>query len=396
MTGSGFSIGRLFNIKINADWSWLIIFGLVTWNLGALVFPQLHPEWSVFLSWTVGLAASILFFASVLAHELAHSLVAKANGLPVNEITLFVFGGVSNLQKEPTSAKIEFYMAIIGPLTSIALGVIFLLLGGFVSGNFENFFTNPALILFELSPLATLLLWLGPVNILVGLFNLIPGFPLDGGRVLRAAIWALTGNLKRSTRIAAGFGQGIAWLFIITGGLMIFGVQVPVLGAGLLSGIWLIFIGLFLNSIAQQSYQQVALKDILEKVPVAKIMRTQPETVSPDIPVTEFVNNYLMGTEERAFPVIEKNTNQLEGLVCLEDVRNVSQDMWDQKKVSHIMTPFNKLDYISPSEDVSEALDKIATKDIGQVPVVEGNKLVGILSRRDIILWLQLHGKEVV
>ncbi|MGE5222759.1 MAG: site-2 protease family protein, partial [Omnitrophica WOR_2 bacterium] len=195
---NGFRIGRIFGISIYIDWSWIFIFLLVTWNLAGAVFPTLHPNWNTILDLAVGLAASLLFFASVLAHELAHSLVAIARGLPVRRITLFIFGGVSNIEREPPSPLTEFLVAVVGPLTSIVLGVIFLFLGGSNQGIFGSFSTGQLQSLARLDPVSTLLLWLGPINIILGIFNLVPGFPLDGGRVLRSILWGISHNLRQA------------------------------------------------------------------------------------------------------------------------------------------------------------------------------------------------------
>lgn len=256
----GFRLGKIFGIEIDIDWSWIFIFLFISWNLAFGLFPALHPDWGTLLSGIVGIGASLLFFASVLAHELAHSLIAKRRGIPVRSITLFLFGGVSDIEKEPGSPEAEFSMAVVGPLTSVILGVVFLIIGGLAAGSLADIIDNPGASLSRLGPVPSLLVWLGPVNILVGLFNLLPGFPLDGGRILRAAIWALNGDLLLSTRYASAAGQGIALLFILAGVLMIFGVQVPVLGTGVAGGVWLIFIGLFLNSAAALSYRQLVKK----------------------------------------------------------------------------------------------------------------------------------------
>src|SRR5256714_8331468 len=210
MPSSGFTIGRIFGIRITIDWSWFFIFVLVAWNVGTAV-AQLHPAWGLATIWGVALVAALLFFASVLAHELAHSLVARAQGLPVRTITLFLFGGVSNIQREPRSPAAEVLLAIVGPLTSIVLGVIFVVLGGIIAGTPVQEVRPSMTGLAPLSPLAIILLWLGQINILLGLFNLIPGFPLDGGRVLRSILWAATHNLRTATRWASSVGHAIRW-----------------------------------------------------------------------------------------------------------------------------------------------------------------------------------------
>lgn len=386
---SGLRIGRIFGINIYLDWSWIFIFLLVTWNLAAGVFPQLHPNWGATLNWGTAIVASLLFFASVLAHELAHSLVAKARGLPVRNITLFLFGGVSNLQREPASAGTEFVMSIVGPLTSIVLGVVLLFLGDASVGVVGEVLGNPTRALARLDPLSTLLIWLGSINIVLGIFNLIPGFPLDGGRVLRSVLWTITKNLRLATRWASWVGQAVAWLFIFAGISMIFGITIPFFGTGFIGGLWLAFIGWFLNSAAIQSYQQVVVDDLLEGVPVARLMQSNAPTVPPDSSVSTLVHDHIIGTNERAFPVVQGD--RLVGLVSVEDVRKVHRTAWDTTTVSQIMLPANQLAVATPQEDAAEALHELGSRNVHQMPVVQDGHLVGMLRHQDIVKWLQLH-----
>jgi len=388
--GKGFRLGKILGIVIDIDWSWILIFFLVTWNLAFGIFPAFHPQWSLFLNLAMGVIASLLFFGSVLLHELAHSTVAKARGIPVSKITLFLFGGVANIQKEPTSPKTEFLMAVVGPLTSIILGLIFVFLGGIntalqIFGNFETSFS-------KLSPLSTLLIWLGTINILVALFNLIPGFPLDGGRVLRSIIWFVTKNFQKATFYASITGQSIAWLFIFMGISMIFGVSFPFFGSGLLAGVWIAFIGWFLKNAASASFEKVLVEDILKNTKVAVVMRTNIASVPPHISVRSFVYDYILGTDHHAFGVIEGN--KLVGIVCLDDARKITSDKWGKVKVKEIMTPFKNLETIRPGQSAADALDKLTERDIGQLPVLEKGEFLGMLNRRDILLWLQLHAKN--
>jgi len=284
----GFRIGKIFGIDIHIDWSWLLIFGLVSWSL-ASSFGQIHTGWSVQTQWGIALLAAILFFFSVLAHELSHSLVAKARGVPVRNITLFLFGGVSNIQREPSSPVSELLITIVGPLTSFFLGFVFLVLGtGSVALSDVNIIYAPT-ILSELGPLNTILLWLGSVNILVGLFNLIPGFPLDGGRIVRSILWGITGSLEKATRWASWLGQAVAWIMVFAGMSMLFGVRIPVLGTGFINGIWLIFIGWFLHSAAAQSYRRIVVQDILENIPVKRMMYPKVPAVSANISVDALI-----------------------------------------------------------------------------------------------------------
>jgi len=395
MVGKGIQIGRLFGIKVNVDWSWVFIFLLVSWNLTS-AFSGIHPDWSMGLAIAVAVVAAILFFLSVLAHELAHSLAAIAQGLPVRSITLFLFGGVSNIEREPPSPRVEFVMAIVGPLTSIVLGALFLALGAIGVASLGDALSDPADAMAQLGPLSTLLLWLGPINLVLGIFNMVPGFPLDGGRILRSLLWAATDSLRTATRWASWAGQGIAWLLIVMGVAMIFGAEIPFFGTGLVSGLWLAFIGWFLNSAAQQSYRQVVIQDLLEDVPVANLMRRDPPIVSPDATLSTLVHERLMGSDEHAFPAVDAE-GRLVGIVCLHDVRKIDKSRWDEVRVAEVMTPRAELTTVVPEEDAGEALNQLQRQGVRQLPVVAADaddSLVGLLRRRDILRWLQIQGDE--
>ncbi len=391
MSRSGFRVGRIFGIDIRLDWSWLLILLLVVWNLST-TFSSVHPDWSAGLVWGTAIVAALLFFGSVLAHELAHSLVAKARGIPVQSITLFLFGGVSNIQREPESPGGEFVMAILGPITSLVLGGVLLAAALAVSGV-QVTLSDAAQTLKQMSPLLTMVVWLGSINVTLGIFNLIPGFPLDGGRVLRSILWAVTNNLRQATRWAAWAGQAIAWLMIFAGIAMTFGVQIPFFGTGFGSGLWLAFIGWFLNSASVQSYQQVVIHDVLEGVPVSRMMRVNPPVCSSRCTVGRLVHDHILGTDDQAFPILEED--RLIGIVTLEDVRRINRDVWDSTIVQEIMTPAEKLIVTSPDEEAGQALEKLSASDVRQLPVTSDGKLVGLLRRRDIIRWLQLHAESV-
>lgn len=388
---SGFKVGTLFGISIHVDWSWVLIFLLVTWNLAGAVFPSLHPDWSIGMNIALGLAASLLFFISILLHELAHSLVAKARGLPVRRITLFFFGGVSNIEREPPSPFTEFLMAIVGPLTSLLLGFGFIWLGRQNIPEMDTALSSPAQLLRGLDPLSTMLLWLGPINILLGLFNLIPGFPLDGGRVLRAILWALTKDFRRATRWATIVGQAVGWLMILAGVAMVFGATVPILGSGTLNGMWLAFIGWFLVQAASQSYQLVVVEDMLEGVPITRLMREPAPAVPPDLPISALVYDHIMQGDDRAFPVVE--ADRLLGVVYIENLRELNRSAWDQTTVRQVMVPQNELDIVTPREDAMDAFQKLTQRKMRQIPVVQNGKLVGMLRRRDILRWLQVRSE---
>lgn len=383
----GIKVGQFFGINIHIDWSWLLIFLLITWNL-ATGFSQIHPDWSTTLAWGMGLLASVLFFASVLAHEMAHSLVAQSQGLPVRRITLFLFGGVSNIEREPPSPKSEFLIAIVGPVTSIVLGLIFILISGVSMDAVVATGGQGMEALANLSPLTTMLLWLGPINLILGVFNMVPGFPLDGGRILRSILWSATDSLRRATRWASYVGQGTAWLMIGSGIAMVFGVRIPFFGSGLVSGLWLAFIGWFLHSASVQGYQQVVVRDILEGIPVERMMKRDASSVSGDITVSHLVQE-IMDSDDYAFVVMEGD--QMVGIVTLQDMRKVNKDRWDETRVREIMTPREELELVSPDEDAAETLSTISQRDIRQIPVVQNDSLLGVVRRQDIIRWLQIH-----
>jgi Zn-dependent protease/CBS domain-containing protein len=393
MLKKGFRLGRFFGIEVHIDWSLLFIFLLITWNLSN-GFGSMHQNWNAVLIWATAILAAILFIASVLIHELAHSLVARNQGVPVRKITLFLFGGVSNIQREPPSPKAEFLITIAGPITSLLMGIIFIVISGIPMDVLISSAEENLDMVSGLSPLPTLLLWLGPINIVLGLFNLIPGFPLDGGRVVRSILWAITDNLRKATRWASYLGQLIAWVMVGMGIAMAFGIRVPIFGSGLISGLWLAFIGWFLHSAASSSYQQLVIRDLLEDVPVSRMMRMNAPVVPPNITVRVLVHEHIMRTDDHSFPVIE--LGKLVGLITLEDVRKVPRDAWDTTLIRDIMTPREELIVAEADEDAADALDKMRERDFRQLPVMRGPEIVGFLRRRDIIKWLQLYSDSIM
>lgn len=385
---SGMNLGRISGIKIQIDSSWFLIFFLITWNLTA-AFSGLHPDWSLALSAGTAVVAALLFFASVLAHELAHSLMAKAQGVNVRTIILHMFGGVSNIERNPPSPKAEFLITVVGPITSFILGALFILLSIVITGIGSLSLQNAQGAMARISPLGTLLLWLGPINIILAVFNLIPGFPLDGGRILRSILWSLTDDLLRATRWAARVGQFVAWSFILAGISIVFGADLPFFGSGLVSGLWLAFIGWFLNSASVASYQQILVEDMLEGVPVRKVMRKDPPTIDLAISVDELVDRHLMGTDERAFPVLEHG--RVVGIVTIDDIRKIPRHQWSQKTAGEIMTPLNQVKSLAPDDDAMQAFTQLGQLDVRQIPVMEDGALLGLIRRRDILRYLQLQ-----
>lgn len=381
----GMTLGKLFGVRIALDWSLFVALWLIALSLALGLFPAWHPDWSPALRWGVAVVAAVMLFVSVLIHELSHALVARRYGLEVRSINLFVFGGVANIEREPETPRAELLMAIVGPLTSIGLGLLFLLLGGWLARLGDN----PERLMRDLGPTATMLFWLGPLNLFLGLFNLLPGFPLDGGRVLRAIVWRVTGDLQTATRWASRSGQAIGLVLVFAGLSMIFGARLPIFGTGMVSGLWIALIGWFLASAAAMSYRQLVVMHLLEGVPVRRLMRQDFVVIPPSLSIARMVDEHLMRTDQRAFPVLDDD--RLAGIVCLDDVRTVDRDVWSEVAVGEIMTPLAALETVRPDEELTQALRAFSRRDVEQLPVVQDDRLVGVLRRRDILKWLELQ-----
>ncbi|HTO50995.1 MAG TPA: site-2 protease family protein [Burkholderiales bacterium] len=389
--GNGLRLGRIAGIEIHADWSLLVIFVLIASSLAMGLFPEWHPDWGRGLVWAAALAAAVALFASVLVHELSHALVGRAWGIAVRRITLFVFGGIAQMEQEPPDWRAEFWMAIIGPVTSAVLGFLCFLAAGFSIAPAAAEFEDPAQLFASLGVGGTLLMWLGQVNFVLAVFNLVPAFPLDGGRVLRALMWAISGDFRRATRGASGAGQAFAWFLIATGVAMILGARIPLLGGGLVGGVWIAFIGWFLNNAAALSYRQLLVREALRDVPVARLMLTPIATVPPDLPVSELVEGYLLRSDQRAFPVVADG--RLEGMVCLHEVRRLDRAAWDRTAVRDIMVPADKLASTHPNEGAGDVLSRLAGRNLNQLPVLEDGRVRGLVRREDILKWLALYAE---
>jgi Zn-dependent protease len=388
----GFRLGRVRGIEIRLDWSLLFIFALITVNLGAGLFPAQHPTWAPALAWGTALAAALLFLASVLAHELAHALMGQRQGVPVERITLFIFGGMAELRAEPQSPRAELAITIVGPLTSLAIGIGALLLGGALIQTPPDPAEDPRAFIRSLGPVPTLLFWLGPVNVLLALFNLIPGFPLDGGRVLRALLWRTTGDFEKATRWSAAVGRGFGLTLMFVGALMLFGWRVPLLGRGPIQGLWLVFIGWFLSSAALASYRQVVIRRMFQGVTVARLMWPARRLLEPSGTLQEAADAFLDEPGDRCLPVVDEG--ELVGLVCLSDLGKAPRTDWPQRHLGEVMTPREALVTVVPEEPVTEALQKLARADVDQLPVLAGSELRGFLRRADVIRWLELRGED--
>ena len=389
VTAGGVRLGRIAGIEVLMDWSLLLIFVLILVSLAGGVFPAWHPDWSPGLIWLTALGAAILFFVSVLLHELAHAVVGRRGGVTIRRITLFMFGGMAHMENEAPSWRAELMMALAGPFTSFALGILFAALAGAIAGPIEINPQDPAAAFSALGPVPSLLAWLAQVNIILAIFNLVPGFPLDGGRVLRAIMWGITGDFLAATRRASRAGQVIAWMLMAIGFLMVLGLQVPFFGTGPVSGLWLIFIGWFLNNAAVMSYRQLIVRDSLEGVPVSRLMQTRFTRVDPDMPVATLLDEHVMASGQRAFPV--EQDGRLIGMVCLRDLNKRGRDAWGVTTVREIMTPVDRLTTVSPRDEAFDVLALLGQRDLNQLPVVDNGRLVGMIRREDILKWLSLH-----
>jgi Zn-dependent protease len=367
-------LGRIFGVEIGLHYSWFIIALLITLSLAAQ-FKLNDPDWSDGLRWGLAIVTAVLFFAAIVAHELSHALVAKLRGLPVRSITLFALGGVAQIEKEAEDAKTEFWMGIIGPITSLVIGLICLAV------TLALGWTPPE---FPKQPLPAMLMWLGYINIGLGIFNLVPGFPLDGGRVLRAIIWWVTGNAKRSTAIAARVGQLIAFGFIVLGLMRFFG------GAGF-GGLWIAFIGWFLLNASRESYSQVAIKEALQGVRVADVMSRDYPTVDTNSNLQTFVEDHLVRTGRRCFVAILKG--HPEGIITASDVKDVPQARWPYTTVADVMRPLDQVRTVATDTPVIQALEMMAGGDLNQLPVVAKGELAGMISRAHVLQLIQTRSE---
>jgi Zn-dependent protease/CBS domain-containing protein len=369
------SLGKIAGIDIRIHWSWLVIFFLLVWSLSEGFYKDIVDEdWSRSTRWVAGTITTFLFFLSVLLHELSHSLVAKRLGLPVSSITLFIFGGVSALTDEPRSAGDEFKIAIVGPLTSFALGIlsgaIFIAIA--LGGQSE-------------SVPGVMSAYLAFINVVLGVFNMLPGYPLDGGRVLRAGLWAKSRNMIKATRWAATAGTVLSY------GLIGFGV-ISALAGGIMGGIWMIVIGWFLRNTSEQAYQQLLLRNTLEGRRVSEILNTGFESAPPDISAAQLVNDYILRRSQRCVPIVV--ADELLGIVTMTDLRRIPPEEWPTTSAFRAMTPREKLHSVSPEDDLTAVLQAMTEHEIHQIPVLErGRDFLGFVTRADLLRLIQIRSE---
>ncbi|MBZ5547876.1 MAG: site-2 protease family protein [Acidobacteriia bacterium] len=367
-------LGRIAGIAVGLHYSWFIIALLITLSL-AKYFHSVTSQWSSGVVWASAIITGLFFFVALLMHELAHSLVAQAHGMRVQAITLFALGGISQIESDAPDAKTEFWMAIAGPITSAIIGCIFLGIAYWAGWRPGAAPVQPAVAVCR---------WLGYINLGLAGFNMIPGFPLDGGRILRAVVWRLTGNADSSMRVAAQAGEAVAFAFIVLGVMLFFA------GAGF-GGLWWAFIGWFLLDASRTSYAQTELLAELRDRRVGEMMERDCPTVDGKSSLQEFVDGYLLPTGGRCFIVEEGD--QVAGLITPNEVKSVERALWPSRRVDSVMRPLQELHVVSPDTPAIQALQMMSREDVNQLPVVSNGRLEGVFSRSHVLRFLQTRSE---
>ena len=362
-----FNLGKVFGIQLRLHYSWFIIFALLTFALVA-------PYYSSWFWWVIGIITCLLFFGSVIAHELAHSLVGRANGIPIKSITLFIFGGIAQMTKEATRPGAELKMAAAGPACSAVIGGLFMLISHLNPGMPE--------------PVASMVQWLAFMNLALAAFNMIPGFPLDGGRVFRSVLWRFTGDYKRSTRIATQVGQGVGYTFI-AGGIVI--VFLQPFNLSWFSGVWIAFIGWFIRNAATSSYRQAQWREDLRRFTAAQVVTTNCPVVPSDVTLNQVIQEYIIPSGCRLFMVADGG--RFGGVLSLQNIKSVSQQKWGVTQVKEVMTPIDKLPVAHLGQDALSILEQMDESGTNQVSVVSEGKVVGLIDRDDLIIFLRTRSE---
>jgi Zn-dependent protease/predicted transcriptional regulator len=373
MFRSSIKLFRLFGIEIRLDYSWFIIFALFAYYFGFSYFPSVLPGTNAGTLALITIITVILFFASVLVHEMSHSLVARNKGTPVERITLFLFGGMAQIEKEPDTPASEFTMAIAGPLASFVLALIFGIIW-FVSGSFD-FIREPAR-------------YLTIINIVLGVFNLLPGFPLDGGRVLRSIIWRVTGNLQRATFIASTVGRVLGFMIIAVGIVFLF-------TGNFLNGIWLAFIGWFLQSSAHMGYRQLIFETSVKGIKVKDVMNDDLVLVDQDLTLQKIIDEYFMRYRFGRFPVVNGSGRNARfiGMISLHDIKTVKREMWPHTRVGDVVEPITDKEIVDMSLEISDAIKKMGKSGLGHLVIMSGDRLKGIITKSDVMRFIQIRSE---
>jgi Zn-dependent protease len=369
MFGRRIHLFTILRFDVGIDFTWILLAVLITWSLARGLFPMWFANYSAATYWWMGVAGAIGLFLSIVFHEFCHSIVARHYGLPIKGITLFIFGGVAEMEDEPKNAKTELLMAVAGPLSSIVLGIIFLLVYGL--GRTIRW---P-------EPVGGVFSYLGWLNIILAAFNLLPAFPLDGGRVLRSILWFARGNLRWATRIASSIGAGVG-IFLIVVGLLSF------IGGNFITGIWYFLIGMFIRGAALMSYRQVLVRNALSGETIAHFMQPNPITVPPSISIRDLVDDYFYKHHHKMFPVTADGT--LEGCITSNEVKNIPREQWSALRVQDVLVPCSTDTTISPDTDAMKALSLMNRTGRSRLMVVEGDHLVGVITLKDMLKFLNL------
>lgn len=369
MFGKHITLFRLFGFVVKLDASWVLLAMLVTWSLATGYFPSVIPGLGAQVYWSISMLGALGLFGSIIFHEMSHSIVARRYGLPINGITLFIFGGVAEMEDEPQNPKVEFLMAIAGPISSYALALGFLIISVIAGAGGS------------LTPFTALLGYLAMINAMLATFNLIPAFPLDGGRVLRAALWYWKGNMRWATRLAAQIGSAFGLAFVALGVL-------NVLRGELVGGVWIAVIGLFLNSAAGSSYTQLRTRQALEGQPVSRFMTRDPVTVPPHLSLRELVDDYIYVYGHDMYPVVAEN--RLLGCAGLSQIKQVPQSQWQDVSVSEIMSPCSTGNMIDANADAVAAIAIMQRSGNSRLMVLKEGHLAGVVALKDILRLLAL------
>jgi len=371
MFGKRIDLFKLLGFQVRMDPSWIIIAVLVAWSLSTGLFPFQYEGLSTRTYWIMGIVGALGLFLSIIVHEFAHSLVARKYGMPMKGITLFIFGGMAEMSNEPPSPKAEFMMAAVGPVSSIFIaGVFYAMYAAGASAGMSR-------------PVNGVVHYLAFINALLAAFNVIPAFPLDGGRVLRSILWAIKGNLRWATRISSWIGSSFGILLIILGIFTFF-------GGNFIGGMWWFLIGMFLHSAAKMSYQQLLTRRALEGESVRRFMKTDPVTVSPDMTVERLVEDYVYVFHHKMYPVVSDD-DRLKGCVTTRQIKEVPRDQWKQKRVGEIKISCSEDNTISPDTDAIEALSLMNRTATSRLMVTEGDRLAGVVSLKDMLKFLSLR-----
>jgi Zn-dependent protease len=365
MTRHGIPIGRILGIPIGLDYSWFVIFALLTWMLAGSYYPAEFKDWPPLLYWFVGAVTAIMLFVSVLLHELGHSWVALRYGIPVRSITLFLFGGVAQIGAEPPRALSDFLVAIAGPLVSLALAAFFYMAQPLVLGS---------------EPLLGLAKYLAYINLALVLFNLIPGYPLDGGRVFRAIVWSITKDMRRATFIAANIGRFFALLFIFIG-------VWQMLTGNFGEGLWIAFIGWFLDNAASAQVQQLIYQGLLAGYRVSQAMNAHCSAVPADLSLQQLVDDHILTSGQRCF-LVNRGESPV-GLVTLHRVKEVPRGEWATTSAAQVMLPLERSKQVGPDAGLWATLQKMDRDGVNQLPVTRDHHVIGMLSREDVITFLR-------